>query len=327
MGFWIVFAAFAAALAGLTWWMVAMPGRTFAGPLPPLDDAGRELATRLRAHVVAVASREHNMSHLEAYEAAARYIEEQLAAAGHAPRRQVFETVAGRARNIEVEVAGASTSAGIVVVGAHYDSVAGAPGANDNGSGVAATLELARRFVSWKPAHTWRLVFFANEEPPYFYTDLMGSAAYAQRSKARGERVVAMFSLETIGYYSDARGSQRYPWPFNFFYSDRGDFLGFVSNFGSRDLLHRTVRIFREKGRFPADGLAAPAWIPGVDWSDHWNFWRQGWPALMVTDTAPYRYPYYHTALDTSDKVDYERLARVTLGLEATFRALDAELP
>lgn len=323
MGFWIALAAFLAGLAGLAAWMVAMPGRSFTGPLAPLDDDGRALAARLRADVAAIASGERNLGHPAAYEAAAAYIERQLADAGHAVRRQAVANPAGDARNIEVEIAGASPAAGVIVVGAHYDSVGGSAGANDNGTGVAAVLELARRFAGWRPRHTWRLVLFANEEPPFFHGDLMGSAAYARRAKAAGERIVAMFSLETLGCYSDAPGSQRYPWPFGLFYPDRGDFVAFVANFASRELLHRTLRVFRAKARFPSEGLAAPEWIPGVDWSDHWNFWRQGWPALMVTDTAPYRYPHYHTARDTPDKVDYGRLARVARGLEATFRELD----
>ena len=321
MGFWIAAAAFALLLAGAAWWMTAMPGRSHAGALEPPDDDLRALAARLRADVTAIASREHNLHHAQAYEAAASYIERQLGAAGYAVQRQVFETPAGASRNIEVEIRGSRE--GTMVVGAHYDSVGGAPGANDNGSGVAAVLELARRLRAWNPAHTWKLVLFANEEPPYFHSDLMGSAHYAQRAKARGERIEAMFSLETLGYYSDQPGSQRYPWPFNFFYPDRGNFVGFVGNLASRELLHRAIRAFRTHARFPSDGLAAPAFIPGVDWSDHWNFWRQGWPALMITDTAPYRYPHYHTAGDTPDKVDYERLARVVRGLEATFRELD----
>ena len=323
MGFWAAFALFLLVLSAGAWWMVAMPGRSHAGPLDPLDEDGRALAARLRADVTAIASREHNLHHPAAYEAAALYIEQQLRAAGYEVERQVFETPMGSARNLATQIRGSGPDAPVMVVGAHYDSVHGAPGANDNASGVAAVLELARRFRGWKPARTWRLVFFANEEPPYFHSDLMGSAHYAQALKARGERVGAMFSLETLGYYSDSPGSQRYPWPFNLFYPDRGNFVGFVGNLASRDLLHRTIRAFRTHARFPSDGLAAPASVPGVDWSDHWNFWRQGWPALMITDTAPYRYPHYHQPTDTPDKLDYEKLARVVRGLEATFRELD----
>ena len=326
MAFWIALILVMAVPAAFLGWMIAMPGRSWSGAPAPLAERDRALADRLRAHVTAIASGEHNMDHPVAYEAAAVYLEAQLAQAGFPVHRQPLEALKGAERNLEVEIPGSAAGAGIVVVGAHYDSVAGAPGANDNGSGVAGVLELARLLSSWKPRHTWRLVLFANEEPPYFYTDLMGSADYARKSKARGERIAAMFSLETIGYYSDAPGSQRYPFPFSFFYPDRGDFLAFVGNLPSRRLVRETIGAFRVHARFPSEGVAAPAFIPGVDWSDHLNFWREGWPALMITDTAPFRYPYYHTAHDTPDKIDYERLARVVIGLEATFRVLDVSL-
>ena len=326
MGFWIVLFAFAAAAGAMLWWMTAMPGSSWAGAMEPPSPDESALAARLRADVSAFASREHNIRHPEAYEAAALYLEQQLAAAGHAVRRQPFTVGSAAVRNLDVEIAGSDPAAGIVVVGAHYDSVHGAPGANDNGSGTAATLELARRLAGWKPRHTWRLALFANEEPPYFHTDAMGSVVYARAIRARGETVVAMFSLETLGYYSDLPGSQRYPFPLDLLYPDRGDFLAFVGNVGGRDLVRSTLATFRSRARFPSDGVAAPGWLPGIDWSDHWSFWREGWPALMITDTAPYRYPHYHLKSDTPDKLDYARLARVVRGLEATFRALDATL-
>ena len=225
-------------------------------------------------------------------------------------------------RNIEVEIKGATRAQEIIVVGAHYDSVMGAPGANDNGSGVAAVLELARLWRNAQPARTLRFVLFVNEEPPFFKSDEMGSRHYARRAKVRGENIVAMFSLETIGHYSDESGSQRYPFPLGPFYPSTANFIAFVSNFASRPLLHEAIASFRRHAEFPSEGVAAPALIPGVDWSDHWSFWREGYPALMVTDTAPYRYPHYHAETDTPDKVDYERLARVVAGLHRMLREL-----
>ena len=322
---WIGLALAVVAIAALLRWMVVTPGSSWTGSLAPLTEEERAFAGRLRDHVQAIASREHNPDHPAAYESVATYIEEALAKTGYAVQRQPVETAKNLSRNIEVEISGSRPQPGIVIVGAHYDSVSGAPGANDNGSGVAAVLELARLLHSWKPVHTWRLVLFANEELPYFQTELMGSHAYAKRSKARRERIVAMYSLETIGYYSEEPRSQHYPFPLGYFYPDRGNFVAFVANLASRELLHRTIRAFRAHAKFPSEGAAAPAFIPGVDWSDQWAFWRESWPALMITDTAPYRYPYYHTAHDTPDKVDYERLARVVRGLEATFRALDTD--
>ncbi len=314
MLFWL---ALAAAVAWLLWYMVSVPGASHSGPLRPLSAVERELESNLRSHVVAIASREHNMERPAELEAAAREIERRLEGLGYAVAAQRFKAGLGEARNLEIEIAGSARRDEIVLAGAHYDSVTGAAGANDNGSGVAALIELARLMRGARPERTLRLVWFVNEEPPYYKGDDMGSRRYARRSRERGERIMAMFSVETVGWYSDQPGSQRYPFPLGFFYPSRGDFLAFVANLGSRALLHDSIAAFRRHAEFPSEGVAAPAFIPGVDWSDHASFWEQGYPALMLTDTAPYRYPYYHTAQDTPDKVDYARLARVVRGLRA----------
>ena len=321
---WIWF-GIAAALACLLWFMVSVPGESHAGEFKPLSDEERPLEAALRRHIAAVASREHNMEHPAALEAAAKEIERALAELGYPVSAQRYSTPLGEVRNIEVEIAGGALAREIVLAGAHYDSVSGSPGANDNGSGVAALLELARLMRDAKPARTLRLVWFVNEEPPYYKGEDMGSRRYARRSRERGENIVAMFSLETIGYYSERDGSQRYPFPLGFFYPSRGDFLAFVSNLGSRALLHEAITAFRRRAEFPSEGVAAPAFIPGVDWSDHASFWEQGYPALMLTDTAPYRYPWYHSAQDTPDKVDYARLARVVRGLRGMLAELAGE--
>jgi Zn-dependent M28 family amino/carboxypeptidase len=319
MVFWL---ALAAATAWLLWYMVSVPGRSWSGPLPPLGPEERALAENLRRHVAAIASRERNLRNPAALEDSARYIENAFAALGYAVATQPVPAGPGTARNIEVEVRGDTRGAEIVVVGAHYDSVAGSVGANDNGSGVAALLELARLLRDAQPQRTLRFVAFANEEPPFFKSEAMGSWVYARRARERGENIVAMFSLETIGYYSDRAGSQRYPFPLGLFYPSKGDFLAFVSDLSSRPLLHEALAAFRRHARFPSEGVAAPAIVPGVDWSDHWSFGEQGYSAVMITDTAPYRYPYYHTMLDTPDKVDYERLARAVTGLAGMLHAL-----
>ena len=316
--------AAAAALAALGWYMIAMPGKSFQGELCPLSADDAVLSERLKNHVAAVASAEHNTRFPERLELAARYIETELHSIGHVPVSHRYDSGDGPVRNIEAVIPGREPRS--IVVGAHYDSVFGATGANDNGSGVAALLEIARLLRDWRPKHAFRLVFFVNEEPPYHRSSVMGSRVYADELLARGERFAAMFSLETIGYYSDLPGSQSFPFPLGFFYPDRGDFLAFVANLASRRLLHHAIMAFREHARFPSQGVAAPALIPGVDWSDQWSFWRRGVPAVMITDTAPYRYPHYHLPSDTLDKIDYERLARVTTGLERMLRALDERL-
>lgn len=275
---------------------------------------------RLRAHVVRLAGEigERNVFRPGTLQAAASYISERWAAQGHEVSPVSYAVEGTECANLEVTLPGSSPE--VFVVGAHYDSVVGSPGANDNGSGVAALLEISRLLAGERPETTLRLVAFVNEEPPFFRGRQMGSMVYARHARSRGDRVTGMISLETIGYYSNEPGSQRYPPLFRLFYPDRGDFLGFVANFRSRRFLQSAVASFQAASDWPVQSVAMFESVPGIGWSDHLAFWRQGWPALMITDTAPYRYPWYHTAQDTPDKVDYEALATVTEGLAGMVR-------
>ena len=300
-----------------------MPGKNVskAAPLSPDEVALRE---ELQADVLKLAGEigERNMWHYTQFNAAADFIENSFSRAGLQPRRDSYEMHGQACHNIEAEIRGASPR--ILLVGAHYDSVLGSPGANDNGSGVAAMLALARRFVGRKTEHTLRFVAFVNEEPPYFLSNEMGSFVYAGRCKARGDKISAMISLETIGYFSDAPHSQNYPSPgLGLFYPKVGNFIGFVGNVGSRALLRRSVALFRKHAKIPSEGAALPAFIPGVSWSDQWSFWRNGYPGIMITDTAPFRYPYYHSGSDTPDKLDYDRFALVVSGMQKVIEELD----
>ncbi|MGD2184269.1 M28 family peptidase [Lusitaniella coriacea] len=144
---------------------------------------------------------------------------------------------------------------------------------------------------------------------------LRGSLVYAEQLHQDKEKIVAMLSLETMGYFSNIAGSQKYPFPLDLLYPNRGDFISFVGNLNSRKLVRRTIKSFRDRARFPSEGAALPSWIPGVGWSDQWSFWQQGNPGIMITDTAPYRYPYYHTEQDTPDKINFDKLARVVAAL------------
>jgi Peptidase family M28 len=315
--------AVAAVLALLWWFGVKMPGKNIskAEPLSPDEIALRE---ELRASVQKLAGEigERNMWHYVQLNAAADFIENSFSRAGFHPRRDSYELRGQACHNIEVEIPG--TRPEILLIGAHYDSVFGSPGANDNGSGVAATLALARRFAGAKTKHTLRFVAFVNEEPPYFLSDEMGSFIYAGRCKTRGDKISTMISLETIGYFSDAANSQTYPSPgLGIFYPKVGNFIGFVGNVHSRALLRRVIGLFRKHAKIPSEGAALPSFIPGVSWSDQWSFWRNGYPAIMVTDTAPFRYPYYHSANDTPDKLDYDRFTLVVRGMEKVIEDLD----
>ena len=300
------------------WYMTGMPGKSWTAPVPPLSGEERLIHDNLRRYVGVLAGRigERNVWHPEELAGAALYIRDTLEGLGYEVRVQSFESHGLTLQNLEVELSGDHAPQEIIVLGAHYDSIAGTPGANDNASGVAALLELARLLAGNTYPRTVRLVAFANEEPPFFYSEEMGSSVYATRSRQRGEQIKAMLALETIGYYTDQPASQQYPFPLSFFYPDTGNFIGFVGNFSSRHLVRRALGAFRATTAFPSQGVAAPGWMMGVHWSDHWSFWQAGYPAIMITDTALFRYQHYHAATDTPEKLDYPSLARVTRGLE-----------
>ncbi len=304
--------------------MIRMPGKSYSGPFKPLtsEEQAYELALRRDLEILANDIGERNLTIYPRLSRAAEFLENSLGEAGYEVRRQGFQVGGKECVNLEVEITGTEKPEEIIVVGAHYDTVPGSPGANDNGTGVVAVLALARAFAEAEIARTLRFVAFVNEEPPYFQTAQMGSLVYAKECREQDENIVAMFSLETIGYYSDEENSQDYPFPLSLFYPTTGNFIGFVGNLASRGLVRDGVGSFRKQVEFPCEGAAVPGGIPGVGWSDHWAFWHEGYPAVMVTDTAPFRYPYYHTAEDTIDKIRFDRLARVVRGLEKVLRDL-----
>lgn len=281
------------------------------------DAATRGLAARLRGHVVALAETigERNVGRPWALAAAADYIRAEWTAQGHAVGVQSYRVGRVECANLEVSIAGSESPDEIVLLGAHYDTVPGSPGADDNASGVAAVLEIGRLLASAANARTIRLVAFVNEEPPFFPFGAMGSGVYARAARQRRDRIRVMMSLEMLGCYSERPGSQRYPPLFGWFYPDRGNFIAFVSNLASRRVLRETVHAFRAHSDFPCESLSTLSFVPGVGWSDQLSFWREGYAALMVTDTAFYRNPYYHTALDTPDRLNYQAMARVVSGL------------
>lgn len=281
-------------------------------------------AAQLQKHVSLLAGDigEHNVFHPEALKAAEQYICGQWQAQGYEVTPQIYATHGLACANLEITRRGNNPRGGIILIGAHYDSVYGSPGANDNGSGVAALLELSRAFAALEPHTTLRFVAFVNEEPPFFYWNNMGSMVYAQHAKQRGDKLRCMISLETIGYYRDTPGSQNYPPLLKRFYPDRGNFIAFVSNLRSRRIMLDGVAAFRAGSDFPVEHIATLACVPGVAWSDHLSFWRNGYPAFMITDTAPFRYPYYHSAEDTPEKLNYTAFAQVTDGLLAMLAAM-----
>lgn len=300
------------------------PGASYRGALDPLDTFQARVRDHLKEHVTMLATQigERNVAHYDRLEAAAEYIRQQLQQQDYTVQEQDFTVQGKTCRNLFVVLDGSDKSKGALVIGAHYDSVAGSPGANDNGSGVAAVLELARTLKRTATTRPIIFAFFPNEEPPYSQTSNMGSLQLARWFKLQRLPLAAMISIETIGYYSNQAGSQKYPTGVASFYPNTGNFIGFVSDLKSRALLHRAVAAFRDTTHFPSEAADLPGWMRGVAWSDHWSFWQTGVPAIMVTDTAPFRYPYYHTANDTPDKLDYDRMARVVVGLKHVAEAL-----
>jgi Zn-dependent M28 family amino/carboxypeptidase len=308
-------------IAGIASWNIYrsthMPGRSYAGPQQPLTSSDVDLEKNLRTHVVILASDigERNIPKYTALVAASNYIRREFESNGYKVAAQNFLVAGREVANLSVEIRGASWPDEVVVVGAHYDSVVGSPGANDNSSGTAAVLELSRMMHGRRLDRTIRFVLFANEEPPYFQTGTMGSVVYAQSLRQAKAQVVGMISIETIGCFSDAPHSQHYPPGIAALYSDKGNFIGFVSDTNSSALMKRAMATFRANASVPSEGLVAAQSLEGVGWSDHWSFWQQGYPAIMVTDTAPFRYAHYHKATDTPDKMDFDRMTRVVSGL------------
>jgi hypothetical protein len=320
-----IVAVVAAGIVAVCWWMmIRMPLKSFRGALPELTREQGAMGEELRRHVTKLGREigERNVYQPRALKAAADYIEEVFASAGLRVKRMGYVAQGENCENLEVEIAGRTRTNEIVVVGAHYDSVFGSPGSNDNGSGVAGVLALARVFANQPASRTLRFVAFVNEEPPFFQTEKMGSLVYAKACRARGDNIVAMVSLETMGFFNSEKGSQKYPFPVGMFYPSRGDFIAFVGSTQSKDLVRRCIKTFRDKVSFPSEGAALPGALPGIGWSDHWSFEQVGYPAIMVTDTAPFRYPHYHTRDDLPEKIDYDRLARVVDGLRPVIEAL-----
>ncbi len=323
----VVVLSLAAALAALAVRQtLVFPLQPHKAPLSDVDDELRASALRLETHIRAVASVPHNLRHPAALEAAAVYIESRLVAFGFDLRPQVFDVGGRSVRNIEIilEPKAHAANRGTIVLGAHYDSDGDSPGANDNGTGVAALLEIARRLAAepLQPTRCLRLVFYVNEEQPYGKTDAMGSLRHARRLAETDERIDGMIALETLGYFTDKPGSQRLPFPFNLLYADTGNFVAFIGLPGARLFLTKALGHFRATDVFPSTGTIVPAFVEGADLSDHWAYHELGYAALMVTDTAPYRNPFYHQKYDLPDTVDYLSLARITAGIEGMIRRL-----
>jgi Zn-dependent M28 family amino/carboxypeptidase len=249
---------------------------------------------------------------------AAGYITLQLTSFGYEVLHQPFEFRGNSYHNIVAEHRGTSSPERTLVIGAHYDTVRTTAGADDNASGVAGMLGLAQALARTRLEKTVRFVAFCLEERPAHRSGNMGSYHYAQSLKSKNEQVDGMLCLEMIGYFSDRAGSQRYPFPFmNRVYPGTGNFIAMVGNIRSRTLTKSVAAEFHKAVDLPVVTLNAPAIVVGIDFSDHWAFGKFGYEACMVTDTAFYRNPNYHSPADLPETLDYVRMAQVVVGLQA----------
>lgn len=280
---------------------------------------------RLKAHVRMLSETLHprSVEELTNLEAAANYIHAEFTATGAVVADQWFTDRGEKYRNVIARFGPAEGP--LLVIGAHYDSFEATPGADDNASGVAGLIELAGLLDRHPPLRPVELVAYTNEEPPHFRYPSMGSAHHAASLRAAGRDISLMLALEMIGWFSDAPGSQTYPVPgMTLLYPDKGDFIAIIGRFGDWSETREVKTAMRSAGDLPVHSMNSLALIPGVDFSDHLNFWAEGYPALMITDTAFYRNPYYHAAEDTYDRLDYARMAKVVEGVFAVVQVHSA---
>lgn len=260
-------------------------------------------------------------------EETAHYIENYYRSIGLEPAREPYTYKKKTVANIVAEVGAAAEPAKLYLLGAHYDSVGGTVGADDNASAIAVQLEVARKLMAVKAEHglpaTIRFVSFTLEEPPVYGTRLMGSRVYARKVKKANERIDGMICLEMVGYTCHEPGCQGYPFPLTFMsYPDTGNFIGIIGNFRSRHFTRALHESFQKNKALPVEKLTVP-WsgylVPNVRLSDHASFWDHGYKAVMITDTAFYRNPHYHTGRDTMDKLDFEFMSRLVESLVEFF--------
>ncbi len=257
----------------------------------------------------------------ERLEKTATYISDQFTSFGYQVTRQPFVFGGKTYHNVIAELTGTVSPETLLIVGAHYDSVRTTPGADDNASGVAGLLGLARELADAKTKKTIRFVAFALEEWPVYRSANMASYHYAKSLKEKNERVEGMICLEMIGYFCDQEGCQHYPFPFmNLKFPKTGNFIAMVGNMRSKVFTGRIARSFTCATDLPLVTLNAPAIMIGIDFSDHWSFGKFGYHALMVTDTAFYRNPHYHAATDIPETLDYERMVKVVEGLTVAIK-------
>jgi len=274
------------------------------------------LESRLRGHVNTLCKiGPRGLFAQERLHAATHYLCIQLNEMGYTVGLEPVECPDGLSHNVIAEFPGSETPKNVWLAGAHYDTVATTPGADDNASGVAVLLEIAREFAERQGKETLRFVFFSNEEMPYFTTESQGAMVHASGCKARGEQIKLMLALEMLGYYSNQPGSQRYPQGLGDCTKDSGDFVAFIAAKAHATVMEKVVVRFQSTTQVPTQSHTVQTWSPDLVRSDHYAFVLNHFPALLVTDTADFRNPNYHSENDTPDTLDYWAMAGVTTGL------------
>jgi Zn-dependent M28 family amino/carboxypeptidase len=293
------------------------------------ESTGNEIAVHAR-RIVEVLAGEYPSRHgsnPRVLEGAASFIEHEFASLGYEVQSEWYECGGERVRNIVAEKKGEHPERPCIVVGAHYDTVAGTPGADDNATGIAGTIELARLLKARPNNRSIKFVAFPHEEPPYFYTSRMGSRQYARSLKEGGATIHAMLTLEMIGYAGEGF-RQLYPVPLMRAlgrYPKDGNFIAVVGNLRSMRLLSVAGSAMRRRKTVEVESLCAPGFIPPLFLSDHSSFWKYGFPALMITDTAFLRNPHYHASTDTPETLNFDFLATVVEAVLAAVGELDGE--
>lgn len=315
----------------LTMTLLLLSGCTAGPRTNEQSDINRSTEDRLVSDVRMLSETfaSRNANDRETLDESGRWVGKRLWSMGYAvDLAMVNETNPQRGFNVVAELTGTTRPEEIVVIGAHYDAEVNTPGADDNASGVAAMLELARRFADSPMDRTVRWIGFTNEENSNSVGGVMGSFAYARDALARNDSIVAMMSLEMLGYYDETPGSQKYPFDstmaqrLGMDLPDTGDYIGIVGRFEDRGLVERIGASMRESGRANIVEAPLPAMVRAIWRSDHGNFWISGYNAVMITDTSEFRTPHYHKPSDTIDTLDFERMAGVVDALEVAIRDL-----
>lgn len=281
---------------------------------PDIAPSSERLERDVRRLCSEFGARDH--THPENLARVAEFIVAELAGTHFSTSVEEYTADGHTYRNVIAERAGRMSDAPAVLLGAHYDAIENSPGADDNASGVAVLLELARTLPETRTDQPIVLAFFGTGEPPHFATEKMGSWQFANRFKASGRSVSVMIAVDLVGYYDDAPDSQRYPQAWmRLFYPTTGNFVAVIGEPGIGEAISWTKRGLISAGELEVHSFRAPSWIGLARRSDHWAFMELGMPAVQITDTAFLRYPYYHHENDTPDRLSYPRMAQLVSAL------------